>query len=303
MIVVTGGEGFIGRNLARKLQERTNFKVISLDTKVESLDFINNWFSLHDTEIEGIFHMGAITDTTILDKKIFDEYNLNSSIYIWDLCARHDIPLIYASSAATYGDGSNGFDDEKTIFNLKPLNPYGWSKQQFDMWAQLRETHPTFWYGLKFFNVYGIDESHKRKMASVVYHAFNQIYERGEVILFKSHNPDYKDGEQLRDFIYVNDVVDVCIYIFENKPKSGIYNLGTGKARTFNDLVRAVFKSLGKKEKITYIDTPIEIRERYQYFTEAKMSKLRTGVGYREKFYELEDGVDDYIKKLLTIKL
>jgi ADP-L-glycero-D-manno-heptose 6-epimerase len=205
--------------------------------------------------------------------------------------------LIYASSAATYGDGEEGFDDEKTIFNLKPLNPYGISKQIFDEWVLEQEQKPPFWAGLKFFNVYGFGEAHKGKMASVAFQIYNQIKETGEVKLFKSHRADFADGEQKRDFIYVDDIVDVCIFLCENRIQSGIYNVGTGKACSFNDLAKAVFKSLGKPEKISYIDTPIKIRDKYQYFTEAKVFKLRM-IGYDKEFHELEDGVSKYIKKL-----
>jgi ADP-L-glycero-D-manno-heptose 6-epimerase len=299
MIVVTGGEGFIGGNLVRELTRRGAIGVISLDTRTESLDSIFSWLMNHIKDIDCIYHLGAITDTTVMDRNLFDEYNVNASIFIWNLCTEFKIPLIYASSAATYGDGEDGFDDEKDIITLKPLNPYGWSKQQFDVWAETQEKQPPYWYGLKFFNVYGYGEAHKKGMASVVYHTYNQIMygSQGYVKLFKSHRPEYKNGEQARDFIYVDDVVDVCIWLAENKPMSGIYNVGTGKARTFNDLARAVFKSLGIPENISYIDTPIKIRDKYQYFTEAKVFKLRLA-GYNKKFYELEDGVSEYVKKL-----
>jgi ADP-L-glycero-D-manno-heptose 6-epimerase len=298
MIVVTGGEGFIGKNLLEELERRGNIEVISLDTKDESLSMIYKWLLFQCDQIDCVFHLGAITDTTEMDITKFDEYNVESSIFIWNLCTNYKIPLIYASSAATYGDGSEGFDDEKDIFNLRPLNPYGWSKQQFDLWIEEQENHPPFWYGLKFFNVYGFGEDHKGKMASVVFHAYNQINDTGKIKLFKSHNPHFKDGEQLRDFIYVDDIVDVCIWMNDIKPKSGIYNVGTGKARTFNDLAKSVFESLDKKEKIIYIDTPNKIRDKYQYFTEAKINKLRKA-GYMGGFQELEDGVEKYIQKLL----
>jgi ADP-L-glycero-D-manno-heptose 6-epimerase len=314
MIVVTGGEGFIGSNLVRELERRGAIGVVVLDTKNETLESIWNWLYSHCQEIDCIFHLGAITDTTVMDRNLFDEYNVNASIFIWNLCSVYKIPLIYASSAATYGDGEEGFDDEKDILNLKPLNPYGWSKQQFDVWAETQENQPPQWYGLKFFNVYGYGEASKGNMASVVYQKYLEIkandaeFERKVneygaysgyqfVKLFKSHHPDYKDGEQARDFIYVDDVVDVCIWLYENKPESGIYNVGTGKARTFNDLVNAVFKSLDTIQSISYIDIPKKIRDKYQYFTEAKMQKLRLA-GYNKKFHELEEGVSKYINKL-----
>jgi ADP-L-glycero-D-manno-heptose 6-epimerase len=299
MIVVTGGEGFIGSNLIKELTRRGYVGIVSLDTKSETLDTIFTWLMEHAKDIDCIFHLGAITDTTIMDRNLFDEYNVMASIFIWNLCAQYNIPLIYASSAATYGDGEEGFDDEKDILNLKPLNPYGWSKQQFDVWVETQEKEPKYWYGLKFFNVYGHGEAHKGKMSSVALQIYNRLTKEGfvDVRLFKSHNPKYKDGEQLRDFIYIDDVVDVCIWLYENKPLSGIYNVGTGKARSFNDLAKAVFKSLGQKEFIFYIDTPIKIRDKYQYFTEAKMFKLKLA-GYNKKFYELEEGIAEYIKNL-----
>jgi ADP-L-glycero-D-manno-heptose 6-epimerase len=309
MIVVTGGEGFIGQNLIKELENRNYIGVISLDTKTWSLDKIYNWLMKYADQIDCIFHLGAITDTTEMDRNKFDEYNVGASMFIWNFCTNYQIPLIYASSAATYGDGNDGFNDEITISELKPLNPYGWSKQQFDMFVMDQSMLPPFWAGLKFFNVYGYGEEHKGNMASVVLQMYNRLLKFADVKLFKSHRPDYKDGEQLRDFIYVDDVVDVCIWMYEHKPVSGIYNVGTGKARTFNDLAKAVFKSkysLGPSiimlndwtQNIQYIDIPSKIRDNYQYITEAKISKLRKA-GYSSNFHELEDGVDKYIKKLL----
>ena len=314
MIVVTGGLGFIGQNLVNELQRRGHIGVVVLDTKTESLDSIYDWLMLHAKEIDVIFHLGAITDTTVMDRNLFDEYNVVSSMFIWNICTNYRIPLIYASSAATYGDGEEGFDDERDILNLRPLNPYGWSKQQFDVWAETQETEPPNWYGLKFFNVYGYGEADKGKMASVVYQKYCEIKANDEeferkanedgaccgyqfVELFKSHNSKYMDGEQARDFIYVDDIVDVCIWLWQNKPISGIYNVGTGKARTFNDLIKAVFKSLETEQTIKYIDIPPKIRDKYQYFTEAKMNKLRKA-GYSKPFHELEVGVEKYINKL-----
>jgi ADP-L-glycero-D-manno-heptose 6-epimerase len=300
MIVVTGGNGFIGSNLVKELERRGYIGIIVLDTKNETLQSIFEWLVTHNKEIDCVFHLGAITDTTVMDRNLFDEFNVGASLFIWNLCTEYKIPLIYASSAATYGDGEEGFDDEHDILNLKPLNPYGWSKQQFDVWAETQEKQPPQWYGLKFFNVYGYGEEHKGKMASVVLQLYHQIQfcsGPAKIQLFASHRKDYSHGEQLRDFIYVDDVVDICIWLYENKPLSGIYNVGTGKARSFNDLAKSVFKSLGEKEKISYIDTPIKIRDKYQYFTEAKMNKLR-GAGYNKEFIELEDGVEKYIKKL-----
>ena len=298
MIVVTGGEGFIGKNLIKELERQGNIGVVSLDTKTEKLFSIYDWLMVHANEIDVIYHLGAITDTTEMNKSLFDEYNVESSIFIWNLCSDWDIPLIYASSAATYGDGKEGFDDEKDIINLKPLNPYGWSKQQFDVWALEQEQQPPNWYGLKFFNVYGYGEAHKENMASTILHFYNQTIMNGTMRLFKSHRPDYKDGEQKRDFIYIDDIIDVCLFLYDKKPLSGIYNVGTGKARTFNDVAKAVFKSLGGFGQINYIDTPIKIRDKYQYFTEAKTNKLRYTAGYTAMFHELEEGISEYINKL-----
>ena len=298
MIVVTGGEGFIGKNLVAELQRQGNIGVVVLDVKNESLESIYQWLIVHEKEIDCIYHLGAITDTMEMDREKFDKYNVECSIFIWNLCTYNQIPLIYASSAATYGDGEEGFDDEKDIIKLKPLNPYGWSKQQFDVWVETQESCPLNWYGLKFFNVYGHDETHKGKMASTILHFTNQAVAEERVKLFKSHRPDYGHGEQKRDFIYVDDVVDVCVFMGKEKPLSGIYNVGTGKARSFNDVAKAVFLSLAKPPKISYIDTPIKIRDKYQYFTEAKINKLRVA-GYNKPFHELEQGVLKYVNKLI----
>src|SRR5258706_516472 len=217
----------------------------------------------------------------------------------WNTCVEFGLPLVYASSAATYGAGENGYDDTHILIEkLKPLNPYGESKNEFDKWALKQEREPYFWAGLKFFNVYGPNEYHKGRMASVVFHAFNQIKETGKMKLFHSHNPKYKDGEQLRDFIYVKDAVDVCFFLMQHRKNSGIYNLGTGKARTFIDLVQNVFISMDKKANIEFIDTPADIQGTYQYFTEAKMEKLRS-ISYDKPFISLEKGVRDYIKNFL----
>ena len=210
--------------------------------------------------------------------------------------------MVYASSGATYGSGEHGYDDNhELIEKLKPLNPYGESKNDFDKWVLMKERKPYFWTGLKFFNVYGPNEYHKGRMASVVFHAFTQISATGKMKLFRSHNPEYKDGEQLRDFVYVNDVIDVCFWLMHNRTPSarcGIYNLGTGTARTFLDLTRNVFSAMGKKEAIEFIDTPSDIRDKYQYFTEAKTDKLRS-IGYSKQFTLLEEGVGEYVKDFL----
>jgi len=300
MIIVTGSEGFIGSNLISELKIRGYDDIMGLDTKIMTLDFIYSHLLAHagNSKIDCIFHMGAITDTTEMNESIFDEYNVQCSMFIWDLCADWGIPLIYASSAATYGNGENGFDDEASIANLIPLNPYGISKQQFDVWAIEQESTPPFWAGLKFFNVFGNGEAHKNKMASMVFQLYNQLRDTGYVKLFKSHHPEYKDGDQLRDFIYVKDVVDICIWMYENKPESGLYNVGTGKARTFNDVANLLFyRKRTSDAYIEYFDVPTIIKDKYQYFTEAKISKLRNA-GYVKPFWELENGIYDYVNSL-----
>ncbi|MCB9185978.1 MAG: ADP-glyceromanno-heptose 6-epimerase [Flavobacteriales bacterium] len=315
MIVVTGAAGFIGSCLLSGLHEVGYVDLVAVDdfssttknknlegkqltAKVHRDDFFD-WIKANHRFIQVIFHLGARTDTTEFNYQIFQELNVNYSKKVWNLCVEFGLPLIYASSAATYGLGELGFEDNHSVIkNLKPLNPYGESKNEFDRWALDQATKPYFWSGLKFFNVYGPNEYHKGRMASVVFHAFNQITQTNGMKLFRSHNPDYKDGEQLRDFIYVKDVVDVCIFLMETRKNSGIYNLGTGKARTFLDLTKATFKAMEKPEKIEFIDTPADIRDKYQYFTEANMTKLRS-IGYEEPFHTLEEGVSDYVKRYL----
>ncbi|HNR56395.1 MAG TPA: ADP-glyceromanno-heptose 6-epimerase, partial [Flavobacteriales bacterium] len=239
-------------------------------------------------------------DTTEFDRTIFDELNVGYSQRMWEACVKYGIPLVYASSAATYGDGELGYSDadDSLPYKLKPLNPYGESKNDFDKWALAQDKKPFFWAGLKFFNVYGPNEYHKGRMASVVFHAFNQIQASGGMKLFRSHRPDYKDGEQLRDFVYVKDLCNVCLFLMEHRKDSGLYNLGSGKARTFLDLARATFAALGKAERITFIDTPADIRDKYQYYTEADMRKL-VGIGYDRPFTSLEEGVRDYVTNYL----
>lgn len=316
MIVVTGAAGFIGSCLVSHLNQAGYNNIVAVDdfsktekddnlvgttltAKIGRKDFIK-WLEDFGTEVSFIFHIGARTDTTEFDKTIFDELNLNYTKDVWNACIRYNIPLVYASSAATYGLGEFGYKDDHTVIpKLKPLNPYGDSKNDFDKWALTQKDEPPFWAGLKFFNVYGPNEYHKGRMASVIFHAFNQINATGGMKLFRSHNTEYTDGGQLRDFVYVKDVVNVCMYLMTNSPDSGIYNLGSGKARTFLDLTKATFKSMGKQENISFIDTPEDIRDKYQYFTEADMSKLIDS-GYNQKFYSLEEGVEDYVKNYLT---
>lgn len=315
MIIVTGAAGFIGSCLLAGLREAGYTDLVAVDdfsnekknknlagkelsTKVDRTEFFD-WIEENHRFIQIIFHLGARTDTTEFDHRIFDKWNVNYSKQVWDLCVEFGLPLIYASSAATYGLGELGFEDNHSVIqNLKPLNPYGESKNEFDRWAVDQRTKPHFWAGLKFFNVYGPNEYHKGRMASVVFHTFNQIGRTGGMKLFRSHNPDYRDGEQLRDFVYVKDVVSVCIYLMETRNHSGIYNLGTGDARSFLDLTKATFKAMGKEENISFIDTPEDIRDKYQYFTEANMTKLRS-IGYNRPFHSLEDGIADYIGNYL----
>jgi ADP-L-glycero-D-manno-heptose 6-epimerase len=315
MIVVTGAAGFIGSCLVSRLNKAGHSNIVVVDdfskiekeknldgktiaAKVGRKDFIN-WLNDFGTEVEMIYHIGARTDTTEFDKAIFDELNLNYSIDVWKACVNFNIPLVYASSAATYGLGEFGYkDDHAVIPKLIPLNPYGDSKNDFDKWVLTQTIFPPFWAGLKFFNVYGPNEYHKGRMASVIFHAFRQINENGEMKLFRSHNPNYSDGGQLRDFVYVKDVIEVCLFLMDKKPTSGIYNLGSGVARTFLDLAKNTFKSMGKEENISFIDTPLDIRDKYQYFTEADMSKI-LAAEYKGGFHSLEEGVKDYVQNYL----
>ena len=315
MIIVTGAAGFIGSCLVSKLNSEGFVDIVVVDDfsnseknknlegkkfsqKVHRDDFIV-WLRANHKLTQFVFHLGARTDTTEFDKAIFDALNLNYSKDVWNLCVEFGLPLVYASSAATYGLGEYGYkDDHSIIEKLQPLNPYGESKNDFDKWALKQERKPYFWAGLKFFNVYGPNEYHKGRMASVVMHAYKQITEKGEMKLFRSHNSNYKDGEQLRDFVYVKDVEEVCYFLLHHRKDSAIYNLGSGTARTFKDLVTATFQAMQREAKIDFIDTPVDIRDKYQYFTEANMGKLKA-IGYDKPFYTLEDGVGDYVKNYL----
>lgn len=314
-IVVTGAAGFIGSCLIGKLNNKGYKDIILVDdfTHPEKennyihkafLEKINRdlfigWLEDHAVEVEFVFHIGARTDTTEFDRTVFDKLNLNYSKSVWDACARHGIRLIYASSAATYGMGELGYeDDHRIVEKLRPLNPYGESKNDFDKWVLSQHHSPPFWAGIKFFNVYGPNEYHKGRMASVIFHAYHQIRKTGMVRLFRSHNPDFKDGEQQRDFIFVKDVIDVLFFLFKRGEQSGLYNLGTGKARTFLDLTLATFHALDLPENIVFIDTPADIRDKYQYFTEARMEKLRSA-GYDNSFYSLEEGIEEYVLEFL----
>ena len=315
MIIVTGAAGFIGSYLIQRLNQDGFNAIIAVDkfdneAKNKNLvglkikeridrDQFLLWLGKNYETVEFIFHIGARTDTAEFDTILLDKLNTQYTKDIWARCCQYQIPVVYASSAATYGVGETDFDDnELHIPQLKPLNPYGQSKQIFDVWALAQKEKPFFWAGLKFFNVYGPNEYHKGRMASVVWHAYNQITKTGKMKLFKSHNPSFKDGEQMRDFVYVKDVAEVCMFFMHHRKNSGIYNLGSGKARTFIDLTKAVFRALDKKEVIEFIDTPTDIRDKYQYFTEAKMGKIKS-VGYGKEFTSLEEGVREYVDLLV----
>lgn len=315
MIVVTGAAGFIGSCMVAELN-RDGFEQLVLvdhfsdERKLENLrgkkfsnkvhrDQFFDWLKKHRGAVKYIFHLGARTDTTELDYEVHRKWNLEYSKQLWEICTDQQIPLVYASSAATYGDGALGYkDDNELPEKLMPLNPYGVSKNEFDIWALQQKRQPPFWAGVKFFNVYGPNEYHKGRMASVIFHAFDQIRRDGTVKLFRSHNPAYKDGEQLRDFIFVADIIAICTWLMNNRPANGLYNAGTGKARSFNDLVKAVFSALELPPQISYIDTPEDIRDKYQYFTEAVMDKLKQA-GFTAPFLSLEAGVSIYVKEYL----
>ncbi len=337
-IVVTGAAGFIGSCLVRFLNDKGYKKLILVDDfshaekeknlagknfliKIEREDFFN-WLKQEDREIDFVFHIGARTDTTEFDYSVHEHLNVDYSEKIWNYCTVNKIPLVYASSAATYGSGEFGYgDDHKIIKDLKPLNPYGVSKNEFDKWALLQAFYgmspgeekagsinskaPPVWAGLKFFNVYGPNEYHKGRMASVIFHSYNQIIEKGFVKLFKSHKAEFKDGEQLRDFIYVKDVLKICFWFLEcfkkdtTSFKSGIYNVGTGTARAFNDLVKTTFNGIDRTSEIHYINMPEDIRNTYQYYTQADMQKIKDA-GFNDNLFSLEEGVDDYVRNYLS---
>ncbi len=311
MIVITGAAGFIGSCLVSRFNSIQRDDLIIVDdfsnqNKNKNLsnkkylhqidrNIFPEWLSKNGSKISIVYHIGARTDTVETNIEIFNSLNLFYSQKIWNLCADLGIPFIYASSAATYGMGEFGFNDNhEDVIKLKPLNPYAISKNDFDKWVLSSAHQPPYWAGLKFFNIYGPNEFHKGRMASVIFHAYNQIKSTGEMQLFRSHNIKYTDGGQLRDFMYVKDLIDVLVFMLHNKNLRGLYNLGTGIARTFNDLAISVFKALNKDLKITYIDTPLDIRKKYQYFTQANISKLRD-IGYEKEFFTLEEGIKDYI--------
>ncbi|MEP6846742.1 MAG: ADP-glyceromanno-heptose 6-epimerase [Panacibacter sp.] len=318
-IIVTGAAGFIGSCMVQYLNEqgysnlvivddfgveekRKNWERKSYAHVVERYNLFD-WLELHEPTIDFVIHLGARTDTAEFDYAIHQELNVEYSQKVWNYCTQHHVPLIYASSAATYGPGDLGYnDDHAVVEKLHPLNPYGISKNEFDKWALKQTSMPPCWAGLKFFNVYGPNEYHKGRMASVIFHSFNQINKDGIVKLFRSHRSDFDDGEQLRDFVYVKDVVKVIGWMMKVMRSSfvnGLYNLGTGKARSFYDLATSTFHGVDKQPNIDFIDMPEDIRDKYQYFTEANMNKLRNA-GYNQPFVSLEEGVDDYVRNYLS---
>jgi ADP-L-glycero-D-manno-heptose 6-epimerase len=315
VIVITGAAGFIGSYLVGFLNRLGYHQLILADDfsrtdKQQNLDGkqyqqlvdrneFADWMRTNPDVVKYMFHLGARTDTTEMDYEVHKKLNLEYTKEMWQLCTTQHIPMVYASSAATYGNGEHGYTDSHDIINkLQPLNPYGRSKNEFDIWAIAQKQAPPFWAGLKFFNVYGPNEYHKGRMASVILHAYNQIQKDGIIKLFRSHNPNYKDGGQLRDFIYVSDIANICYWLMEHQPANGLYNAGTGKARSFLSLAQALFATLGKEEHIEFIDTPLDIRDKYQYFTEADMDKLRSA-GYDKPFHTLEEGIQEYATEYL----
>lgn len=309
MIVITGSSGFIAGALAKKLMSNKKLNVVLCDfyneKKIKSSKFVktDNLFDLIDkyrNGIDFIFHLGAITDTTCTNKNDLNKYNLNYSIKVWKYCVKYSIPLIYASSAATYGNGNMGFSDDHDKVDLyKPLNLYAHSKHNFDKYILKEENKPPIWFGLKFFNVFGFDESKKGKMSSIIFQSFCQISKTNKMILFKSNDSTIKDGDQCRDFVYIDDVLDVILFLYTNKIKSGIYNVGTGSVTTFNNIISYVFSSIKKTKSIEYTEMPSTLRNQYQNHTMADINKLRS-VGYKKEFLNIKKAVNHYITNYLV---
>lgn len=316
MIIITGAAGFIASAVVGGLNASGRSDLVLVDDfdrpnkignwqhknyqQLVDRTLLDQWLLTNEEEVEAIIHLGARSDTTEFRWEVFQELNLEYTKMVWNHCSRLHIPMIYASSAATYGGGELGYSDSHDIVTqLQPLNPYGRSKNEFDKWALAQPQKPSFWAGLKFFNVYGPNEYHKGRMASVVLHTFDQVKATGKMDLFRSHRPDYEDGMQLRDFVYVKDVVQVILFLLQQQPESGLYNVGTGEARPFLELAQSTFDALELPHNIHFIDMPVDIRDKYQYFTEADISKLRR-VGYTEPFYSLRDGVKDYVTNYLV---
>ena len=321
MILVTGGAGFIGSNLLAGLEARGQTELAVCDrlgdgdkwrniAKREIAAFVQperlaHFLEAHRDALDAVFHLGAISSTTETDADVVVDSNFSLSLFLWDWCAKHNKRLIYASSAATYGDGSAGFDDDGSIAHLarlKPLNAYGWSKNAFDRRVARivagNGPRPRQWAGVKFFNVYGPNEYHKGAMASVAYHTHTRVRRGDKARLFRSHDPKYADGGQKRDFVWVGDCVDAMLWLNDNPAAEGLFNIGSGKARSFLDLTHAVYRALGRNPEIEWVDTPAEIRARYQYFTEARIDRLRKA-GYKKPSTSLEDGVATYVRDFL----
>lgn len=320
-ILVTGGAGFIGSVLANDIADAQDYRAVVCDVfgktekwrnlrkhqifEIISPDDTFYWLESHAPQLKAIVHMGAISSTTERDVDLFLQNNFAYSKQLWNWCAENEVPFIYASSGATYGNGEAGFEDDisfEYLRKLRPMNAYGWSKQLFDQYVSAcvrrGDKVPPQWVGLKFFNVYGPNEYHKGAQQSVAAQAFPHVVENRPVKLFKSYHPDYKDGGQKRDFIYVKDASKVIRWLIENPDVSGLFNLGSGEARTFEDLARAMFAAMSKEPRIQYIDMPEEIKDRYQYFTQAQMRRLREA-GYNAPFTSLEEGIKDYVQNFL----
>jgi len=325
LVLVTGGAGFIGSNIVAALADRGDEVVVCdhlgtgekwrnlarhLVADIIAPSALAGWLDHAGGIVRAVVHMGAVSSTTEADVDLILRSNFTTSRLLWDWCTAERVPLVYASSAATYGDGSAGFDDDmrpEALAGLRPLNAYGWSKHLFDRWVadQIRRGRdaPPHWAGLKFFNVYGPNEYHKGPMMSVVAKNHAIVAAGGTVQLFRSHRPDYADGGQLRDFVHVRDCVDVVLWLLDQRPASGLYNVGSGTARSFKDLIQAIhgslFGVLGPDLSIDYIDMPATLRDRYQYFTRARLDRLRAA-GYTRPMTGLEDGVADYVRNHLS---
>ena len=316
MIVITGGAGMIGSMIAWQLNQdgRDDLVIVDRQRHAEQwqnlchrryADYLDKdellpWLDKHPDKVDAIIHMGAISATTERDWNRLLEDNIRYSQHLWQWCTRHDVPFLYASSAATYGGGEQGYRDQD-IEGLRPLNAYGYSKHFFDQWALRRsesDKTPPLWGGFKFFNVYGPNEYHKEHMASVALHSYNQFRDSGTVKLFRSDRPEVADGMQLRDFVYVKDAAAAVTWFLNSCATSGIFNIGTGQARSFKDLASAVMESAGQTPDITWIDMPDDLKGKYQYYTQADMGKLRAA-GYDRPFHTLEQGVRDYVQNYL----